>query len=396
MQRKKLRVGFAWQTLTSENLGVGALAQSQLTIAREATKQLDVDLEAVEFCPSGGNLALSKEMGCEIADDLSPKKILLGKSKYISQLRACDLILDIGLGDSFSDIYGPHRYYFLCASKLLAIWFKKPLVISPQTIGPFKAKWAHNIARYVMKRAEKVYARDGMSKQILTDMGLIENTAETIDVAFCLPFERVVHEPTNLVHVGLNVSGLMMSGGYTRNNQFGLTVEYSDLIYRLVEYFIAQPGVQLHLVGHVLSDHMSVEDDYAANLELHAKYPTTIVAPKFKSPSEAKSYISGLDFLSGARMHACIAAFSSGIAVVPMAYSRKFNGLFGGLGYMNFADLKVDNTDQAYDKIVNGFQNRANLKIQVAEGNAIAQEKLRGYREFVKELFEKVLKAKYA
>lgn len=104
--KKKLRIAFAWQTLTSDNLGIGgALAQSQLTIAKKAASALDIDLEAMEFCPISPQVELAKNMGFELADPLSPKGILLGKSKYVSQLRSCDIVLDIGAGDSFSDIY---------------------------------------------------------------------------------------------------------------------------------------------------------------------------------------------------------------------------------------------------------------------------------------------------
>ena len=54
------------------------------------------------------------------------------------------------------------------------------------------------------------------------------------------------------------------------------------------------------------------EDDFAANAVLAEEFPKLVTAPRFATPSEAKSYIAGLDFFMGARMHACIAAFSSG------------------------------------------------------------------------------------
>lgn len=38
-------------------------------------------------------------------------------------------------------------------------------------------------------------------------------------------------------------------------------------------------------------------------------------------------------------MHATIAAFSSGVATIPVAYSRKFRGLFEGIGYKRLIDL---------------------------------------------------------
>ncbi|WP_124948698.1 polysaccharide pyruvyl transferase family protein [Sulfuriferula thiophila] len=384
---KKLKIGFAWQTLTSENLGVAALAQSQIALAKEAANTAGYELEAIEFCPTGPKLGLAKELGCELADPLSIKKIILGKSRYVGQMRSCDLVLDIGAGDSFSDIYGQKHFFFLCLSKLIALGLKKPLILSPQTIGPFSASWVKKLAVFIMHRSKKVFARDGMSMKTLVDMGVVNNTEEVIDVAFCLPYEKKVLSGQNKTRVGINVSGLLMNGGYTRDNQFGLSVEYQSLINQVIEYFLTQPDVEIHLVGHVLADTMPVEDDYIANMALHAKYPSLVVAPKFNSPSEAKSYISSLDFFTGARMHACIAAFSSGVPVIPMAYSRKFNGLFGALGYWHLADLKTDDTENALSKIINGYNNRSNLKTEVDSGNIIAQEKLSHYKNYLISLF---------
>ena len=62
---------------------------------------------------------------------------------------------------------------------------------------------------------------------------------------------------------------------------------------------------------------------------------------------EAKSHISGMDFFIGSRMHACIAAYSSGVPVFPLGYSRKFTGLFAEkLGYGRGADLAGQRLDE--------------------------------------------------
>lgn len=50
--------------------------------------------------------------------------MLLGKSAFLEQLNECDLVLDIGEGDSFTDIYGLKRYLFLIVSKLAVLWKK--------------------------------------------------------------------------------------------------------------------------------------------------------------------------------------------------------------------------------------------------------------------------------
>ena len=82
-------------------------------------------------------------------------------------------------------------------------------------------------------------------------------------------------------------------------------------------------GCEVHLVSHVQSEIQEVEDDRRVASRLANDFPGVIASPLFNSPSEAKSYIAGMDYFVGARMHACMAAFSSGVPVTPMAYSRQ-------------------------------------------------------------------------
>jgi polysaccharide pyruvyl transferase WcaK-like protein len=111
------------------------------------------------------------------------------------------------------------------------------------------------------------------------------------------------------------------------------------------------------------------------------------VAPDFKSPSEAKSFIAAMDFFTGARMHACIAAFSSGVPVVPFAYSRKFNGLFSSLQYEFVADGRFVTTEEATAQVLYGLENIATLKVAVDRGNSIARNKLQKYEDYLAQLF---------
>ena len=70
----------------------------------------------------------------------------------------------------------------------------------------------------------------------------------------------------------------------------------------------------------------------------------------------------------GARMHATIGAFSSGVPVIPMAYSRKFNGLFvDTLQYDAMVDMKTMNNNLILSEITKNFANRSNLKEMINE-----------------------------
>ena len=78
-------------------------------------------------------------------------------------------------------------------------------------------------------------------------------------------------------------------------------------------------------------------------------------------------------------MHACIAAFSSGVPVIPMAYSRKFEGLFGSIGYNRTVDCTKEESAAILTKIIAGFDARDALKAEADTALARGLEKLAKY-----------------
>lgn len=365
--QKLVTVGLMWHSLGSGNLGVGALTESNIAIVRGMAEELGL---RVRFVILGTSDATVPELAAELAaagHELQVRRIRVFRSEFRDAVRACDLVLDIGEGDSFADIYGLKRFLFYWYSKNIVCSAGTPLILSPQTIGPFDGGLARLLARQVMRRCARVFARDNLSSAYLKELGTTGNVDEAIDVAFRLPFTRPAHVDDGKVRVGINVSGLLLNGGYTGNNQFGLSIDYAATMRELLRQLTAQSNVEVHLVSHVIEPHMPVEDDVAAAKSLAGEFPGVILAPTFARPSEAKSYISGMDYFTGARMHACIAAFSSGVPVIPMAYSRKFNGLFGTLGYSHVADCKKDSSDEVVTKIVGGLAARAKLGADVAD-----------------------------
>lgn len=286
--------------------------------------------------------------------------------------KEADFILDIGQGDSFADIYGKERFDSINLIHREAMKLHKPYCLLPQTVGPFKDDAIRAEAVKAISNADIVMTRDKQSydytKQIAPQQ---KNLKEYIDVAFFLPYTRQ-HFDKDFIHVGLNISALLWHGGYTQNNQFGLKDDYQKTVREIISYFLSMPNVKLHLIPHVVGSERHIENDYAVSFDLQKEFnnPNLILSPLFLSPVDAKDYISGIDFFMGARMHSTIAAFSSGVPVVPMAYSRKFNGLFlDTLNYNQLADLKTDTSDEVLDKIKDAFTNRSLLKEEIDTRN---------------------------
>ena len=90
-------------------------------------------------------------------------------------------------------------------------------------------------------------------------------------------------------------------------------------------------------------------------------------------------------------MHSCIAAYSAGVPVVPMAYSRKFSGLFlSSLNYPTLVDLRHDNRDQVHQKIRAGFENRAILRQAILAKSRMIQDDITAFRQELISIVSKV------
>jgi colanic acid/amylovoran biosynthesis protein len=301
-------------------------------------------------------------------------------SNTIKVYKSSDYILDIGQGDSFADIYGKERFDSINLIHREAMKLHKPYCLLPQTVGPFKDDAIRAEAVKAISNADIVMTRDKQSFDYTNHIApLQKNLKEYIDVAFFLPFKRMSFDK-EFVHVGLNISALLWHGGYTRDNQFGLKVDYQKCIRSIIDYFLAIPNVIVHLIPHVVIGERDIENDYEVSFDLQKEYhqQRLVLAPFFLSPVDAKDYISGMDFFMGARMHSTIAAFSSGVPVVPMAYSRKFNGLFiDTLNYNHLVDLKTDAEVDIMAKIKDAFANRSQLKeeIDIQNNTVVAERK---------------------
>lgn len=386
-----LHIGIIWANPYSNNLGVAALAYSSLAILNDVCEEnrINADFALVGSRGKSNDEIVIKDGGIKFKniignDHLKWKSVLrlalFPKKYHTRSILNLDIVFDISEGDSFTDIYGKNRHRKFLNSKRFFNFLKTPQILLPQTIGPFTSKLHEKQAFRVMRKMEMVISRDKQSLDYTSKFLEKNKIQESIDVAFYMPFQKMRFDE-NKIHVGINVSGLLWNGGYTRKNQFKLKCGYNKLVENAINYFAGMENVCLHFISHVISKKKSVEDDYAVAEEFHQKISGSVLAPSFKSPIHAKSYISGLDFFFGSRMHACIAAFSSGVPVFPIAYSRKFNGLFSEtLGYKWLGDCVNEDEDQIFAELVNSFHNRTKIKAEIDFVN----------QGFVKERLEKL------
>lgn len=376
-------VGLLWHSMASGNLGVVALTFSQIAIVREAASAAGKNVKIKVFgWQLDGAIPTPPEFDDIEYIGLNAKELLNPSSMFHKALSTCQVVLDVGEGDSFSDIYGLKRLLYLCLSKRFAGAGERSLILSPQTIGPFSSVISLFLARWALASATRVFARDPLSKQWLDEHGQSEKSEVAIDMAFRLPFVKREKQGDN-VQVGLNVSGLLYSGGYSGKNELGLSLDFAELTHKIIEWALALPEVDVWLVPHVMSRDIPEEDDVHVSRKLIERYPRLNMAGPFENPCDAKTFMSGLDFFAGGRMHACIGAFSTGVPTVPLAYSRKFNGLFASIDYPVLVDCKVMTVESAFELVTKSYADRVRLREITAQSVKLANGKLKCYVDFI-------------
>ncbi len=365
-------------TYATNNLGVNALTDSAIAGILRHSPNADISIldyakreSRFEHDLSGGHRISIPVIPMRFSKNLSLKnniavllliaaigrlipagrrRALYDRYPVLRGLAHCDVAAAASGGDSFSDIYGLFRFFYVSLPQLLVALTGKSLILLPQTVGPFRTNIARWTARAVLVSAKRIYARDYISLRRARDLLGIPALRSKVqfrpDMAFTLP---VSDDGTNMKSfiaectrfetekpVAVNVSGLLYMGGYSRANMFGLRVDYRRLVKEMVHRLAELHSGSIVLLPHVFGIN-NPESDEAVCLSLYEEFRNgplgdRVLVPGFQyNQREVKSLIANCELVVASRMHVCIAALSLGIPAVGVAYSRKFQGVMESL-----------------------------------------------------------------
>lgn len=275
----------------------------------------------------------------------------------LKELRSCDIAIDMTQGDSFTDIYGSRRFQVHTNTKLLIEKIGIPLILGPQTYGPFNSDKLSYKAGKAIRLASLVLARDKLSAKVASKLSG-KQVEISVDLAFQLPYMKKNNHGRHRLKVGVNISGLLIKNkSEATDTDFLLKTDYDEYIERILTY-LETKDYDVFLIPHV-------SEDCDAIKKFHCNHDSMIFIDMFTTPMKAKNFISDLDFFIGARMHATIAGISSGVPTLPIAYSRKFKGLFSLIEYKHIIDLQELDTETAVNNTIHSIENMKNIKLDV-------------------------------
>ena len=410
-QKRHVRVCLLGLALEGGNRGVGALASGTIsallqTFPEARVSLLDYGKKPVNYevrCHDGHveveliNLRFSRKFYLKnnvarllltalllrLIPVSSLRTRMILRSPYLRAISEMHLVASMAGGDSFSDIYGLPRLIYISLPQLLVIALGKPLILLPQTVGPFRGIGGRWLARRILRHAKQIYTRDYESiKEVERLVDRPRNVEFAYDMGFALepfpPSANIRDHVERIVRgrglVGLNISGLLYRSSYRGTNKFGLKADYRDVVRQLTSFLLDYLGLHVILIPHsfglrqISESDNHASDNYASKViceQLGGHKRLTVIHGPLDQ-YEVKWVIGQSDFFLGSRMHACIAAVSQCIPTVGLAYSRKFAGVLNTVGGgTRVVDLREASVEQVLNTVEGAFAERKTLRSEL-------------------------------
>jgi colanic acid/amylovoran biosynthesis protein len=295
-----------------------------------------------------------------------------------------DSILDVSGGDSFCDMYGPKVFRANVFMKHMALAHKIPLILLPQTYGPFNDAGRKEIAAGIVRQAQLAVARDQRSFEILCNL-LGDNFDPDrhlcgVDLAFGLEARRPNLSDKLLSQlysterpVGINISGLIYNDPVGAKLRYGFRADYRQIIHQLLQRLLRETDRRVILVPHVLCSPGLIESDLEAcesamrQLSADDQGRVTLIPNQF-DPSEMKWIIAQTEWFCATRMHAGIAALSSGVPTAAVAYSIKTAGVFETCNQgEHVADPRSSTAEEVTEQLWQSWETREHARVRLSQ-----------------------------
>lgn len=328
----------------------------------------------------------------------------------VKLIESCDAVLDVSGGDSFSDIYGRRRFFSVARPKMIALKRDRPLVLLPQTYGPYNNLSLRETASEIVKGAGMAWARDLNSFEVLKELlgARFDPNRHLcgVDLAFMLAprlaaseladrhFWNWLDAPNSTKPlIGFNVNGLIFNDPDRSRSQYGFRADYSAVVQKFLTWILDNTECNILLVPHVMVPEGHFESDYAASLAVADKLPKqhedrVAITPTSLDQCQVKWVISKTDWFCGTRMHSTIAALSSGVPTASVAYSDKTKGVFESCHQGEHVwDPRTLSTEEVFDGLVQSYQKRTTAKEALVERlpavKSIARKQIEAIAEFI-------------
>ncbi|MBQ8576290.1 MAG: polysaccharide pyruvyl transferase family protein [Clostridia bacterium] len=232
-------------------------------------------------------------------------------SEVVLQAQDCDICLSIG-GDTYC--YGDNHGIQVLTKELKKSG--KKVVLWGASLGEedLTEQKLQSLADF-----DAIFTRESLTYELLKSKSANKNIFINPDPAFCMERDEVtpISGFTKENTLGLNISPLVES----------YNPQITQITRDFIKYILDNTTLNILLVPHVIEPG---NNDYEYMLEFYNEHKNSgriqLLAPDLNA-KQYKGYIAHTRFFIGARTHATIGAYSSGVPTAVLGYSVKSRGI---------------------------------------------------------------------
>lgn len=267
-------------------------------------------------------------------------------------------------GDVINDRGLPPLFYHLY--HLFFAWLSgNKTVICAESLGPFNSKVTGFITRLIIDRLDLITIREVFTAEYLDKIGLSRaNVILTGDPAFLLETTPVFPKKPDGIVLGVtgNPDVIPYLLGHISNSYTARYHRYAQLFADAIDNFIKRhKDVTVLLIAHVFRPD---SDDIKMHETIYSKVihkDKVRLLREYYTADEVKGVIALCDLFIGSRMHATIAAVSTGVPTVAVGHAHKFQGVLGDLlNSENLIDIRSNNYHTLNSKLQTAIEHTWN------------------------------------
>ncbi len=243
------------------------------------------------------------------------------------------------------------------ATNLLHIWFavavQKPIVVAPQSIGPFRSRFWQRLSGSVLRRTSIVCVREQFSREVVTQQLRLppEKSLLLPDMAFYNADVASDEAGAELARLGLEPGTFGCATAIDWYFPFDpsprtASAKYISEFARTIRLVYERLGLKTLVLKQVERSAGTAGDDVVMQQVATMAGDACVFSLVNYRPALMRGIISRSRFFLGSRMHSTIFALQVGVPTVAIGYLPKTRGImcqFGlGAFVLDISDLKAD------------------------------------------------------
>jgi len=291
------------------------------------------------------------------------------RGEVLKRMKDCDLVIscsDENFKESASLL--PTNFYWIATwwsilfertlEVLMAKFFNKPVIMLPNSIGPFKTYVGRFLSKLALNRCDCLMLRDAISYKIAESLGINSTKILTADTALLLGKKtRLSRKRDTEPLIGVSPGVYSHSLPADKVNEY--IKEHAAALDMAAEKYDLSIVFLPHYISGFKFDDLEISKLIWQSMENRER--ATII--QVNDVNEFKSLLEKVDMLISSKMHPAVLGVSSFVPTLCIAYDHKQWGLFNHLDMTEMV-INIQEADRKtiFSKISLIWENRKEIK----------------------------------